>query len=296
MLDFLKNYKGYVFLLCAAFAYSSMPVLIRFLDDGDMPPSAQVFLRYIVSFTIALGYFVLTKGKFTFKRENLLLLLFVGISGYAMTNLLFTYSVVNTEIGNALFIFYSFGIIAPLLANILLKEKFNKYNWVGIALTLFGLLFLFRPNSFDTWKIGAIYALGSAISQSIYIVGRRKLTGYSSSFMLVMSTLLGIVSVGAFSLIFDNDFYFGADGIEKISLEAWLVTALMGGLNFTAWFLMSKGFEYAKATTGSLLLLIENVFAIMWGITFFSEVPNLTLAFGGFLVMLASFVVILRGK
>lgn len=288
------KYKGYLAFLGAILAYSSMPVLIRNLDADDMPPSAQVLLRYIVSFSLAATYLVITKEKFKLKGKYLLIL-FLGIFGYGLTNLLFTYSVVNTEIGNALFIFYSFGIIAPLLAMIFLGEKFNKYNWIGLSITLIGLLMLFRPNSFDTWKIGAIYALGSAISQSIYIVGRRKLPEYSSGMMLVMSTFLGIVSVGLFSMLYDSSFYFEGEGITQLSLETWLVTILFGFLNFSGWFLMSKGFEYVKATTGSILLLGENVLALLWAGIFFSEYPSVGVILGGIAIIIATIVIVLKG-
>lgn len=286
--------KGYLAFLGAILAYSSMPVLIRVLDDGDMPASAQVFLRYIVSFGFALAYLVSAKAEFKLKK-NIPLLLLVAFLGYALTNLFFTYSVVNTEIGNALFIFYSFGIIAPVFAFVFLGEKFNKYNWVGLVLTFFGLLLLFRPNSFDTWQLGAVYAFASAIGQSIYIVGRRKLSQYSASMIMVVNTFVGILSIGLFSLIYDTEFYFQTGGIDNLAVETWLVTGLFGFLNFSAWFLVNKGFEYTKTATGSILMMGENVLALLWAAIFFAEYPSITLLGGGILIVLATVMIILKG-
>ncbi len=295
-MDFLQKYRGYFFLIGAVLAYSSMPVLVRFLDDGDMPPAAQVFLRYIVSFSFAAGYFTLTRAKFNLKMQKLWLLVLMGVVGYGLTNLFFTYAMLKTEIGSGLFIYYSFGVIAPILAYFFLGERFNKFNWIGIVLTVMGLFLLFRPNSFDTWRVGALFALLTAVSQSVYIIGRKKLPNYSSSLLMVCSTFLGILSVGLISLIMENDFYFGREGIVNITAETWLLTILFGFLNFTAWFLTNKGFEYAKVTTGSLVLLSENAFALMWGAVFFSELPTIYAIVGGICIIAASVLVIVKGK
>ncbi len=45
--------KGVFFLLLAAILYSIMPVLIRILGGGGVPPVSQVFLRYIFASWLA---------------------------------------------------------------------------------------------------------------------------------------------------------------------------------------------------------------------------------------------------
>ena len=49
--------KGIILLLASAFIYSTMPVMIRVLGGGGLPPMSQVFLRYIFAFLTALIYF-----------------------------------------------------------------------------------------------------------------------------------------------------------------------------------------------------------------------------------------------
>src|SRR5690606_31772568 len=136
-------HKGFLFLALSILAYSTMPILIRVLDTGNLPPATQVFFRYTVACIVSLVYVLYKKEKISFNQGNIFLLVIIGIFGYALTNLFYTYSMLKTEINNALFIFFSFGIIAPIMSFLWLKEKVNKYNILSLIGILIALFFLF---------------------------------------------------------------------------------------------------------------------------------------------------------
>ena len=290
-----KSNKGIIYLLLAAFLYSIMPLFIRWLNAGNVPPMSQVFLRYIFAFLGAATYFYLSKAKFKLDQKTLPLLIIMAVFGYALTNLFFTYGMIYTQVTTALFIFYSFAIMTPLLAFIFLKEKANQYNWIGLALSLAALFFLFQPNTLTTWKVGALFALLSALGQSFYLIARRKLMVYSSSQILLSSTFAGVVTLGILALIFERSFYFGTAGIKTLQPETWLLTVIFGLDNFFAWLLMSKGFQLVKASLGSLILLVENVFVVGLSYLFLNEIPTLLTLLGGLLVLSAAAMVALKG-
>ncbi len=114
--DVSKFRKGVVFLLISVVLYSIMPVLIRFLGSGFMPPASQVFLRYIVAFFCAVVYFRVTAQTFVLARRDFFVLGMVALFGYALTNLFYTYGVLLTQIGTVLFIFFSISVMMPILA------------------------------------------------------------------------------------------------------------------------------------------------------------------------------------
>ncbi len=287
--------KGIIFLLVSALLYSIMPVLIRFLGAENVPPMSQVFLRYIVAFVSAFAYFKFTKSKIVLQRRDIVFLILLAVFGYALTNLFVTYSILYTEIGNALFIFYCFAIITPILGYFILKEKLNTFNIIAFFLTFLALLLLFRPNSVATWRIGGFFAVLSAVGQSFYLIGRKKLPKYTSQFLLLLSTFVGVLVLGVLSLIFENSFYTSTKGITNLSSSTWLVTILFGIDNFLAWLFMSKGFQYVKSSLGSLLLLSELIFATTFAFLFFTEVPSVNTVIGGMLIITSSTVVILKG-
>lgn len=287
--------KGLVYLALSALIYSAMPVLIRQLDAGNIPPISQVFLRYIIAFLCALIYFNFSREKFPVLKKTFLLAS-VGVFGYGLTNLLFTFGVIYTNISNALFIFYCYAIITPVLAFFVLKENLNKFHIVSIVTMLVALTLLFQPTSIDTWKIGALFAFASALTQSFYLVGRRLLNDYSSAFILLASTFLGAISMGILALAIESNFYFLSGGINKLSAETWLVTLIFGVGNFGAWFSMSQGFQLIKATTASLIMLVELLFSTLFALIVFSEVPTIMTIIGGLLILIGAVIVILKGE
>lgn len=135
-------------------------------------------------------------------------LLIATVFGYALTNVFFTYGILLTQVSNALFLFYSYAVITPTLGYVFLKEKTNTLNIVALLISIVGLVLLYQPNSFVTWRIGWLFALLSALGQSAYIIARKKLPEYSAGFMLLANSFVGVVFVGIMSLVFENQFYF----------------------------------------------------------------------------------------
>ncbi|HSW47448.1 MAG TPA: DMT family transporter [Candidatus Saccharimonadales bacterium] len=288
--------KGSLFLLGAAFFYSIMPVLIRTLESNGIPPVSQVFLRYIFAFISAVIYhFIIARLRFVRPNNKIMLLLFATIFGYGLTNLFYTIAVLNTQVSNALFLFFTFAIMAPILGFIFLKEKVNKFNTSALILSLIALLLLFQPNGLSTWKIGGIFALMSAFTQASYLIARKRLKEYSASFMMLANTFFGVLALGILSLIFESNFYFGGS-INHLSVSTWITTILFGVLNFLGWFCATKGFEYFRSSSASIILLSELVFGVFFALIFFKEVPTYLTLIGGLLIIISSAVVILRGE
>ena len=88
---------------------------------------------------------------------------------------------------------------------------------------------------------------------------------------------------------------FFTDKITTLSLQSWLAALVAGAINFFGWLLMSKGFQLVKAATGSLVMLVENVFVVFIGYLFLEEIPTLSTFLGGLLVIAAAVLVTLKG-
>lgn len=292
----VNSLKGIMFLVLSAFLYSLMPVLIRFLGSGGLPPMSQVFLRYIFAFLSAFLYFgISSKVKVKIRKLDIGFLAVATVFGYALTNLFFTYGILYTQVSNALFLFYSYAIITPVFGFLFLREKINKTNIGALALSFLALILLCQPTPIPTWKLGGFFAVVSAFGQTTYLVLRKKLKNYPADFMMLANTLVGVVVLGILSIAVENAFY-TSGAIATLSLNTWLVTVLFGIINFLAWLTMTKGFEYFKATSGSLILLSELIFGIAFAFMFFREVPTLEAFAGGMLILASSVLVIFKGE
>ncbi len=157
------------------------------------------------------------------------------------------------------------------------------------------LFFLFKPGPIETWKMGAFFAVLSAIGQAVYVIGRKKLHHVSSPLLLVVNTFVGVFAVGLIAVVTEFSFY-SQGGIASVSLSTWLITVLFGIDNFAAWLFMTRGFALVSAGTGSLVMLSENFIGIVFAFLFFSEIPSIPTAIGGAFVMAASLVAIMSGE
>lgn len=291
-----ESAKGAFFLLTSALLYSIMPVLIRLLGSGGVPPVSQVFLRYLFAFLAAFIYFRLSNRKaVAVHKKDLIFLVITTVFGYALTNVFFTIGILNTQVSVALFLFYSYAILAPVAGFLILKDKINKYNVGALFLSFIALLLLYQPTSFTTWKIGALFALLSALGQTVYVILRRILSHYPANFLMLSNTFMGVIVVGLLSFFLEKSFYTGGE-VFHLNRNIWLVTVLFGFDNFLAWLAMTKGFEYFKAASGSLILLSELVFGVLFALAFFQEIPTIITLLGGFLIIVSSATVILKGK
>lgn len=272
-----------------------MPVLIRTLGHGHIPPASQVFLRYIVACCAAILYFVLTKSKVVVKKHDIPLLFCVALFGYALVNLFYTWANLSTQIGTVLFIFNCSTVLGPLLGFLFLKEKINSIKIVAMTIGLLSLFFLFRPGPFVTWEQGALFAFISAIGSSFYVIGRKKLGNYDSKLILLTNTVVGVVTLG-FIAILTESYFFTRSGIGSLTPSTWIVTILFGLDNFTAYLFMTKGYQLVSAGTGSMVMLSENILGVLFAFLFFAEVPTITTLIGGILILTASMLVILKSE
>ena len=287
--------KGLGFIGLSILAYSSMPILIRTLDKGNIPPFSQVSLRYVFAFLAALTYFMIRKAKFKIKKNLIILLVLISIFGYGFSTVLYTFANLNTEISNAVFIFFTFTIMTPVMAYLWLKEKINKYNLIGLVVAFLGIGFLIRPNSFVTWKLGGLFALAASLLQAIYLVGRRKLKNVSSELIMLSSTFLGMVSVGTLAFIFEREFFVNGGILSLSSSTKWL-TVIFGLLNFWGWYFLNRAFQILTAAVGSLLFLWEPIIIVVLAFMFYGEIPSIYAGVGAGLVLASSLMVLIKGK
>lgn len=283
--------KGVLYLVIATILYSIMPVLIRTLGRGNIPPVSQVFLRYIVAFVAAVVYFTFTKSVFNVARKDIALLFIVALFGYALVNLFYTYANLNTQIGTVLFIFNCSTIMGPFFGYLFLKERLSRSMIVAMGIGFVSLFYLFSPGPMVNWKTGAIFALLSALGSSFYVIGRKKLSVYSSITILLANTSVGVLALGMLSMLLEPSFYL-AGAIHTVSWTTWLVTLLFGLDNFAAYLCMTKGFQLLTAGTGSMIMLGENLIGILFAFIFFQEIPSTQSLIGGTLILLASLLVI----
>ena len=257
------------------------------LGASEMPPFYFNAVRFAIG-TLALlpvlYYIEKTKVPRAFEEQktNLKEEYFLGLltgffifSGSACQQIGIAY----TTVGNAAFLTACYIIIVPFFS-IFLKQKLGLNIWIATILTLIGLYFL-------TVQDGLTFAFGDLIIflGSFLWSGHILSVDYSAKRMSPIKLAFlqfAVCSILNFivALLFET---FALNQLTGALLPLLYSGLISAGIGFT---LQLVGQKYAKPTPASLILSLEIVFAFIFGILFFDEIPTLKTAIGASLMFL----------
>ena len=137
----MQNTKAYIMLVCATLFWAGNFIVGKFAFLTNIPPMSLVFYRWSLVWLILL--------PFTFKEiikskeiilKNLPLLLFLALTSVGLFNS-FTYlSLVHTQVINASLFNTAIPAIIILLCFLFNIEKTNKYQILGLIISVLGIL------------------------------------------------------------------------------------------------------------------------------------------------------------
>lgn len=225
------------------------------------------------------------------KRLILLLRCFVGTTGLMLS----FYAFRHMPLADASVIIFSTPVFVVIFANIFLKEPCGIFNVFTILLTLFGVVLITRPSiifgdtvsslsddqiiehnhSNNIW--GAVAAISSTLFGANAYVTLRALKGIHYS--VTMSNF------GAFALIYTIAISWFLDVIclPYCNSDRWLVVAL-GVFSFLGQILLTISLQMEEAGPVAIARSADIVFAFIWQILFFKEIPNIYSIIGAMVV------------
>ena len=281
-----KEMRANILLFITALVWGFGFVAQKF-GASEMPPFYFNAVRFAIG-TLALlpvlYYIEKTKVPRAFEEQktNLKEEYFLGLltgffifSGSACQQIGIAY----TTVGNAAFLTACYIIIVPFFS-IFLKQKLGLNIWIATILTLIGLYFL-------TVQDGLTFAFGDLIIflGSFLWSGHILSVDYSAKRMSPIKLAFlqfAVCSILNFivALLFET---FALNQLTGALLPLLYSGLISAGIGFT---LQLVGQKYAKPTPASLILSLEIVFAFIFGILFFDEIPTLKTAIGASLMFL----------
>ncbi len=167
--------KTVIALLLAILTWSSSYVFIRVGLKG-YSPGALALLRYLVSSTIMLMlYFRLPKRQKPTLKEAIYLF-FSGFFGVGIYVVSLNYGMITVSASISSFIIGMSPIISLLWARMVMKESISQRRWLGIGISILGLLVILiskhRQNSLD-WHI--VFVLIATCCGGFYNVAQKPL-------------------------------------------------------------------------------------------------------------------------
>ncbi|TPX64535.1 hypothetical protein SpCBS45565_g05822 [Spizellomyces sp. 'palustris'] len=292
-----KELLGLSFTALSALLFSLMSVLVK-LSGASFPFLQIVLVRSIIQFVLGaiscLYLGVAPWGPPTLNRAWLVARGTAGATGLG----LYFFTIVNMPLGDGMTIFFTGPAFTAILARVVLGEPLTGPDIFASAACLCGVALVSRPEvlfgspadthhsaSGDThtsWAALAAFA-GALMSAVAYCLVRK--IGGRCSFMVhvtyfgAVSTILSGIGLGLFQ---------DAVPLGEWTRLQWLVMLSVGLSAFVAQCFLNAGLQMANAGPATLMRNLDIVFAFIFGLVFFHEVPQVTSVLGASLILAAT--------
>jgi drug/metabolite transporter (DMT)-like permease len=261
-----------------------------FIVSIDAPALSISFYRLLFTTLIILPfvfYYKKTRNElFNLSRKNLLIMIVIGII-LALHFALWITSLKLTSVASSVILVTAHPLLVGPVSHFFLKEKLSFINYLGIFLSVFGVIILVYGNygfasGVDTLE-GNILALIGGIAAGLYILGGRKLRKNISvgSYAFVVYSI-GTVVLFIICLLFTTP-------ILNISIRdlgiIFLMAIVAGIFGHT---LYNWSLQHIRASVASVVLLGEPIgssllaFILPW----IQQTPSYYTIIGGTVILL----------
>lgn len=297
-MHFSLKQRAILALSVVAFSYALLSVVIRLMNAG-FGPFTQVYLRIGLGciLTAVVFYRKIHFAKFfTVSKKDWFFLLLMGIVGYGLSVDLATLGTLQTKLLDVSVMASTTPFFIFLFSVIVLRKAFHPFLLFFVVMAFYGVCVLATKSLMPTltnFGTGDFYVLLFAVGLGFYIYGRKMLSSRLNTYEIAVITM-AIASVVS---------YFVALGFkESVSIagffnpSAFFGLILGGVLNLVATTLETFAFKHLNAVAGSQLLLLENIFAPVFGFVFYKEYLLPVEFFGALLVIAGVWLYIRYGE
>lgn len=177
-------------------------------------------------------------------------------------------------------------VATPVLAALILRERITNFTWVCVALATVGLALL----SLNGWSLGfgEFLVFLCAIGFAAHIIALSKWSnGLDVYAMTIVQLATCALATGAISFIQGYEAPPDRNGWYVVLFTAVICTAV-------AFVVQTWSQAHMSATKVAVILTMEVVFAAFFAILLGGETLSLRALFGGVLVLIAMFMIVLK--
>lgn len=280
---FFINFKAYnrketkfgiIMMILSSFIFSLTALIVKSLNH--IPLMEIVFFRNLP--TMILLPIILKKRGISLLGNNRILILvrsFFGCFGM----ICFFYTVTVLLLADATILQQLVPFFVFLLSGLFLKEKITYLNLFILFFTLFGALLVIKPGfRFDQFSM--LIAIIGAVSVAIGQVTLRSMRHTENIFVIINYYAYTTGFISLIVLIFTRNFIFP----KNSDIFILIVLGIIGILGQIT---LNISYRMALASIVSLFLFFQILFAILFGIIFFEEIPDMLSTFGAVIIFIS---------
>ncbi|PCH85752.1 MAG: EamA family transporter [Piscirickettsiaceae bacterium] len=271
-------------MILSAFAFSIMALFVKAVGRSGIPILEIVAARSVVS--LLLSYFLLKHQGLPVLGNRKGLLFARGMVGFIALMCVF-YSMTHLPLAKATVLQYLHPMFTAMLALWFLNERLTKGALICVGLSFVGLLFILQPDvSFSMVEavgdgfaifVAVLGAFGSAIAYTLV----RSLN--KTEHPLVIILYFPLVSL-PISLVFLWGNFVLPEGIT------WLYLLLIGLATQVGQWGLTKSMQTETAGRATSFSYLQVVFAIVFGLVLFDEVPSMATLLGAGFIILGAYI------
>ena len=271
---------GWLFVGIALFA--TMDAAAKWVSR-TYPLTAAVWLRYLVPTLLVGSYLVATRGLRFAHAARPGIQILRGIT-LVVSTLCFWTALSHLPLVEAVTVSFIGPTIVVIFSALLLGERPQRTHWIALGLGFVGVLVALRPGVSNA-GVGAIAALASAATYSLYLVLTRKVADQADSLAL----LFHANAIGALALTVIAP----ATARMPSGVAEWMILPALGVFGAMGHWCMIKAYSYADAATLAPFMYAQLLVATFYGWLIYDDLPDgFTLL--GMMVILASGLYVLN--
>jgi drug/metabolite transporter (DMT)-like permease len=280
---------GMRYMALGALSFSVMSLLVK-VGGQRLPPQEMVMVRAVI--TLILSTWAVRAARVspwgTPGRRGLLSLR--GIVGFLALSC-FYHSIVNLPLADATVIQYTNPVFAGLLAVPFLGERLRRREVMSVLVSMAGVALVMRPSflfghgaALDPRTVG-IGLMGAMFSATAYVTVRKLGATEHPAVIVFYFSLISVFAALPTAL----------PGALWPTPAEWLVLVGIGVSTQLGQMAITNGLRLERAGRATATAYLQIVFAALWGILFFAELPDWGTVFGAALIVGSTLALARRG-
>jgi drug/metabolite transporter (DMT)-like permease len=278
--------RAVIFMVAAVFCLAVLDAGVKWLT-ADYPIPQIGFLRYCIGLCFAIAIAMRFGGVGTLRTRRL--------GGHALRSILnmitmitFYYALRLMPLADAVAVGFAAPLFMTALSVPLLRERVGPRRWAAIVVGFFGVLLIAGPGSGpDGIAIGwgALLALISAFTYALTLITSRQLSRTELSHTILFYYSIGVIVVMGSTLPFN--------WVTPLWEDVWIF-ALVGVAGSIGQYCLNQAFRYGEVSFIAPLEYTSLIWAGLFGIMFWGDIPTWTVLAGAAIVVAANLYVVRR--
>jgi len=266
--------RGIIYMLAATVLFALSMAIAKW-QVASYSFAEVLFYRSVGSLAICAALILPRTGLVVFRTQRLRDHLGrSGTQAVAQSLIIIAFSLM--PLAGAVAINFSAPLFATLFASIWLKERVGIARAFALIAGFLGVLLVAAPGA-DSFRIGALFAVGNAVLFGSVTAAVRGMTQTESAETLTMYQMVFLVAFFAVAMPI-----FGMNSAGGVDLAAMLVNGLLNGLGQYWW---TRSLSLAPPAAVGPFYYFSLVWAIGLGFLIWGDIPTLPLLAGSAIVV-----------